>query len=118
MNSRGNELALALPEQSSLAIDETPFKRGTVKTWLWTFVAIGFTVFVLRPTRKAVVLTSTLGADFSGSINCDRAKMYFQHEVLQWCWAHLKRARTESIRAGTRRFARPTVETSGTRPAA
>jgi transposase len=86
-----NELVQALPEQSNLAVDETPFKRGTVKTWLWTFVATGFTVFVLRPTRKAVVLTSTLGGDFSGSINCDRAKMYFQHEVLQWCWAHLKR---------------------------
>ena len=86
-----NELAQALPEQPNLAIDETPFKRGTVKTWLWTFVATSFTVFVLRPTRKAVVLTSTIGADFPGSINCDRAKMYFQHEVLQWCWAHLKR---------------------------
>ena len=86
-----NELARALPEQSNLAVNETPFKRGTIKTWLWTFVATDFTVFVLRPTRKAVVLTSTLGADFAGSINCDRAKMYFQHETLQWCWAHLKR---------------------------
>ena len=87
-----NELAGILPDQSNLAIDETPFKRGRLRTWLWTFVAATFTVFVLRPTRKAIVLTETIGADFAGSINCDRAKMYFQHKTLQWCWAHLKRA--------------------------
>ena len=87
-----DELAGILPDQSNLAIDETPFKRGRLKTWLWTFVAATFTVFVLRPTRKAIVLTETIGADFKGSINCDRAKMSFQHKTLQWCWAHFKRA--------------------------
>jgi len=86
-----NELAELLPDQSNLAIDETPFRRGRLKTWLWTFVAATFTVFVLRPTRKAIVLTEIIGADFDGSINCDRAKMYFQYDTLQWCWAHLKR---------------------------
>jgi len=54
-------------------------------------VAARFTVFVLRPTRKAVVLCETIGSDFAGSINCDRAAMYFQYKILQWCWAHLKR---------------------------
>ena len=86
-----DELAATLPDQANLAIDETPCKRGRVKTWLWTFVAAGFTVFVLRPTRKATVLTETISLDFAGSINCDRAKMYFQHRILQWCRAHLKR---------------------------
>ena len=85
------ELAAALPEQSALNIDETPFKRGTMKTWLWTFVAGTFTVFVLRPTRKAIVLTSVLGEEFGGAIHCDRAKMYWRYPRLQWCWAHLKR---------------------------
>ena len=33
-----NELARILPDQSNLAIDETPFRRGRLKTWLWTFV--------------------------------------------------------------------------------
>jgi transposase len=86
-----NELAETLPDQPNLAIDETPFKRGRLKTWLWTFVAATFTVFAVRPTRKAVVLTEAIGADFDGSINCDRAKMYYQHDTLQWCWAHLTR---------------------------
>src|SRR5690606_32414837 len=77
--------------QSALNIDETPFKRGTMKTWLWTFVAGTFTVFVLRPTRKAIVLTSVIGEEFGGAIHCDRAKMYWRYPRLQWCWAHLKR---------------------------
>jgi transposase len=86
-----NELAGILPDQPNLAVDETPFRRGRLRTWLWTFVASSFTVFVLRPTRKATVLTETIGADFGGSINCDRAKMYFQYDTLQWCWAYLMR---------------------------
>lgn len=85
------ELATALPDQPNLSIDETPFKRGRLKTWLWTFVAASFTLFVVRPTRKAIVLCEAIGEDFAGSINCDRAKMYFQYDSLQWCWAHLKR---------------------------
>ena len=86
-----DELAAALPDQSHLNIDETPFKRGTLKTWLWTFVASAFTVFVLRPTRQASVLIWAIGGDYEGAIHCDRAKMYYQYDTLQWCWAHLKR---------------------------
>jgi len=86
-----DELAAALPDQSHLNIDETPFKRGPLKTWLWTFVASAFTVFVLRPTRQASVLIWALGEDFPGAIHCDRAKMYFSYDTLQWCWAHLRR---------------------------
>lgn len=85
------ELAALLPEQPALKIDETPFKRGRVKTWLWTFVAGRFTVFVLRPTRKAIVLTTVIGENYTGAIHCDRAKMYWRYPRLQWCWAHLKR---------------------------
>ena len=55
------ELAEALPDQPNPGIDETPFRRGRTKTWLWTFVVSSFTVFVLRPTRKAVVLCEMIG---------------------------------------------------------
>lgn len=85
------EIAAAIAEQPNLKIDETPFKRGRTKTWLWTFVASGFTLFVMRPTRGASVLVETIGDSFRGSINCDRAKMYFQFDTLQWCWSHLRR---------------------------
>jgi transposase len=85
------ELAAALPQQSPLGIDETASKEGPRKTWLWTFVAASFTVFVLRLTRKAAVLTEFLTDRFGGVVTCDRAKMYWALGCLQWCWAHLKR---------------------------
>ena len=80
-----------LPEQSRLGIDESPTKEGTQKAWLWTFVAAHFTVFALRLTRAATVLTEHLTDRFCGVVMCDRAKMYWSLGRLQWCWAHLKR---------------------------
>ena len=85
------ELATQLPTQEQLSIDESPTKQQLLKAWLWTFVAQTFTVFALRTTRAATVLDELLTAAFSGIVNCDRAKMYWQCGRLQWCWAHLKR---------------------------
>lgn len=85
------ELMATLPEQSRLGIDESPTKEGTQKAWLWTFVAAHFTVFALRLTRAATVLTEHLTDRFCGVVMCDRAKMYWSLGRLQWCWAHLKR---------------------------
>jgi transposase len=86
-----DELAAQLPDQEQLGIDETPTKQGPHKAWLWTAVAKTFTVFTLRTTRAATVLGELLGPDYRGVVNCDRAKMYYSQERLQWCWAHLKR---------------------------
>lgn len=95
------ELAEQLPSQPQLGIDETPTKENSHKAWLWTFVANSFTLFAIRLTREAVILSDLLTSKFSGTINCDRAKMYWSlgqdkpadqcGHRLQWCWAHLKR---------------------------
>jgi len=85
------ELAKQLPAEDVLRIDESPTKQGKSKAWLWTFVAARYTVFAVRTTRAATVLQEHLTDAFDGVINCDRAKMYWQHGKLQWCWAHLKR---------------------------
>ena len=86
-----DELVQQLPQQPQLNIDETPGKQGTLKTWMWGFVAATFTVFALRLTRKAVELYAFIGEDFPGVVGCDRAKMYLRMERIQWCWAHLLR---------------------------
>lgn len=86
-----DELAQHLPAAEQLNIDETPTKEGPSKAWLWDFVADTFTVFAIRTTRAATVLSALLGEQFSGVVNCDRAKMYWCLGRLQWCWAHLKR---------------------------
>jgi transposase len=86
-----DEWAGQLKGEDRLGIDETPTKQGPDKGWLWTCVAANFTVFALRTTRAATVLTELLGTAYEGVVNCDRAKMYYSQSRLQWCWAHLKR---------------------------
>jgi transposase len=85
------ELAAQLPAEPVLGIDESPTKQAQVKSWLWTFVADGYTLFALRTTRAATVLQDLLTDAFNGVVNCDRAKMYWNVGRPQWCWAHLKR---------------------------
>ncbi len=85
------ELASTLPSQQHLGIDESPTKEAAAKAWLWTFVAGLFTVFAVRGTRAATVLTELLTDAFTGVVVCDRAKMYWGRGRLQWCWAHLAR---------------------------
>jgi transposase len=86
-----NELADQLAEQPVLHIDESPTKEGLAKAWVWTFVTTTFTFFTCRTSRAADVPKELLGEDFGGIINCDRARMYWAFDRLQWCWAHLKR---------------------------
>lgn len=85
------ELVSELPTQSRLGMDESPTRQANQKAWLWTAVAGAFTVFAVRLSRAATLLDEWLGEAFAGVITCDRAKMYWSHGRLQWCWAHLKR---------------------------
>jgi transposase len=84
-------LVEALPQEPQVNADESPTKEGSAKAWLWTCVAAHFTVFMIRTTRAATVLTELLGEAYRGVVTCDRARMYWQCDRLQWCWAHLKR---------------------------
>lgn len=86
-----DQLVKKLSRQGKLNIDESPYRQGQLKTWLWTFVASTFTVFALRQTRKATELYAHIGQTFRGVVGCDRAKMYLQLKYIQWCWAHLIR---------------------------
>lgn len=86
-----DDLVARLPDEPRLNIDETPTKQAKLKAWLWTFVAATFTVFSLRKSRKADALHDHLGENFAGVVGCDRAKMYFSIDKVQWCWAHLIR---------------------------
>lgn len=86
-----DQLATQLPQQAVLHIDESPTKEGPAKSWVWTIVAKTFTFFACRTSRGGEVLEQLLGESFAGVIHCDRAKMYWQFDRLQWCWAHLIR---------------------------
>ena len=86
-----DELLAALPAQLVVNADETPYKQGSLKTWLWTVASKNITVFALRLTRKDDEIQSLLGIDFKGTVICDRAKMSLGLSSIQWCWAHLRR---------------------------
>ena len=85
------QLKSELGNREQLFMDESPTKQANQKAWLWTAVAPLFAVFAIFSSRKGDALPKLLGDAFTGIINCDRAKMYWQVERLQWCWAHLKR---------------------------
>jgi transposase len=85
-----DELVAVLPTEKALYLDESPTKEGRDRSWVWTFVASTFTVFACRTSRAADVPKQLLGA-FGGVIHCDRARMYWAFDKLQYCWAHLRR---------------------------
>lgn len=91
LQSPYGEIVAELPQQPVLGGDETPSKEANRKVWLWVLVAKTFTVFTLRKSRKAATLRELLGTTFPGVVCCDRARMYWRLNRLQWCWAHLKR---------------------------
>lgn len=86
-----DELQQAVREQARLGIDETPFRQSTQRVWIWVFVALHFTLFRIRGSRKREELDDTLGDQYAGIVTSDRARMYHHLEHVQYCWAHLKR---------------------------
>ena len=86
-----DKLVAALPSLGWVNADESPFKECDRKSWLWVARSEHSTVFALRPDRKDDHIQSLLGADFTGTVMCDRAKMYLGFTTIQWCWAHLRR---------------------------
>jgi hypothetical protein len=93
------QLQKALPEQTSMGIDETGHRERGHGLWSWCFHVPGqdrFTWFHIDPSRGSKVLKQYLGKEFEGIIGCDYFSAYrkFLRETnvsLQLCWAHLIR---------------------------
>ena len=80
-------------EQSVVNVDETGWKEGSKKGWLWVVVTRGVTVFVVRLSRGAKVVQELLGKAYGGMVGSDRWSGYSWVDVKrrQVCWAHLVR---------------------------
>ena len=80
-------------EQKQANIDETSWKQGTEKGWLWVMVTQWVVVFVIRLSRGSKVAQELLGEDFKGIVNSDRYSAYnwLPVKLRQLCWAHLIR---------------------------
>jgi transposase len=80
-------------EQASVSMDETGWRQGDQRAWLWVAVTTWVTVFVVRLSRGGQVARDLLGAAFDGILVTDRFSAYNWYPVRwrQLCWAHLLR---------------------------
>ena len=86
------EVQTAVRGSDQAGVDETPWKLGGKKQWLWVAVAEAATLFHLGASRGSDELRRFLGSAFRGTLSSDRWCAYQSHEGMrQLCWAHLKR---------------------------
>ena len=74
-------------------LDETSWREGGKRAWLWVAVTSLVTVFVIRMSRGGQVARALLGESFAGILVTDRYSAYNWYPVRgrQLCWAHLLR---------------------------
>jgi transposase len=79
--------------QPTAYMDETGWREGQQRAWLWTAVTAYVTVFVVRLSRRAKVAQERLGEPFWGWLVTDRwhAYTWYPSWRRQVCWAHLRR---------------------------
>jgi transposase len=78
-------------DADSAHIDETSWKQGRDKAWLWVAVTRLVTVFAIATSRGAEVARDLLGTDRRKVVISDRFKSYTWIKRRQFCWAHLDR---------------------------
>jgi transposase len=80
--------------------DETPWREGRQKAWLWSAATVSLVVFRLDQHRSRAAFELLLPPRADGSrrtVICDRYSAYqhLQGDERQVCWAHLLREFTE-----------------------
>jgi transposase len=80
-------------QQPTAYLDETGWREGQQRAWLWTAVTSWVTVFVVRLSRGGKVAQELLGERFWGYLVTDRWSAYTWYPTWrrQVCWAHLLR---------------------------
>jgi transposase len=85
------ELREHVRQAASAHIDETSWKQGHGKAWLWGAVTAMATVFTIATSRGAEVAKAMLGTAAGKVVISDRFKCYNWIKRRQFCWAHLRR---------------------------
>jgi transposase len=90
--------------QPAAYLDETGWREGRQRAWLWTAVTASVTVFVVRLSRSGMVARELLGERFWGDLVTDRWSAYTWYPSWrrQLCWAHLLRDIEAMIERGGR----------------
>ena len=85
------ELHQAAREAETVHADETSWREGKQRVWLWVAVVKTVTVFLIACSRSGKSAQSLLGHNPARVVVCDRWSAYGWVETRQWCWAHLRR---------------------------
>lgn len=90
--------------QPAAYVDETGWREGSQRAWLWTAVTAWVTVCVVRRSRRGKVARELLGEGFWGGLVTDRWSAYSWYPPWrrQLCWAHLLRDIEAMITRGGR----------------
>jgi transposase len=82
-----------VPQQPAAYLDETGWREGQARAWVWTAVTPWGTVFVVRLSRSAKVAQELLGERFWGWLVTERWSAYSWDPTWRrpLCWAHLSR---------------------------
>jgi transposase len=91
LEAPAEELRGHVRQAGSAHIDETSWRQGRGKAWLWVAVAKRATVFTIAPSRGAGVARAMLGTAARKVVISDRFKSYRWIKRRQFCWAHLRR---------------------------
>lgn len=87
------EVQAALGVAPNANLDETSWRRGAAKRWLWVATMSRASLFRIAASRAAKELAPLLGTAFAGIVGSDRYRAYdtLSCERRQVCWAHLVR---------------------------
>lgn len=98
------EARASVQRQPVAYADETGWREGLQRAWLWTAVTQWVTVFVIRRSRSGHVAQELLGKSFWGWLVTDRWSGYHWYPTWrrQLCWAHLLRDIEAMIARGGR----------------
>jgi transposase len=106
-----SQLTKAVAESPIVYPDETGWRVGGYRRWLWAFVTANVTVYRIAPSRGGEIAEEILGADYDGAIGRDGWAAYrrFKLALHQSCLAHLMRRAHEILlvaKQGAARFPR------------
>ena len=79
-------------EGRNVNVDETSWKEGVNKAWMWVALTTGLTIFIIRYKRDIPSFQDLVGRN-PGIVTSDRFSVYDHLGVKkrQICWAHLRR---------------------------
>jgi transposase len=87
------EARASIQQQPAAYLDETGWREGQQRAWLWTAATTWVTVFVVRLSRRGKVAQELLGERFWGWLITDRwsGSSGYPTWRRQLCWAHVLR---------------------------